>query len=73
MRLAATKNEVTEILIVRHEDSSFAHSSDQDIRIVGLRHRFGHGDDVVTDATQVFTTIPLDSSTMKSTVAAGYA
>lgn len=53
MRLAAAKNEVTKILIVRHEDSSFARGADQDIRIVGLRHCFGHGEDIVTDAAQV--------------------
>jgi hypothetical protein len=53
MRLAAAENEVTEILIIRNENSPFAHGADQDIRIVGLRHHFGYGEDIVTDATQV--------------------
>lgn len=53
MRLAAAKNEITKILIVRYEDSSFAHRADQDVRIVGLGPRFANGEDIVTDTSQV--------------------
>lgn len=54
MRLAATKDEVAEILIVSYEDSSFAHSPGQDVRIVGLRYCLSNGKHVVTGAAQVF-------------------
>jgi len=53
MRLPATKDELTEILVVCDEDSPLAHGSRQDIAIACLRHGFGDRKHVVTGTAQV--------------------
>ena len=54
MRLAATKDEFSEALVVSNEDSSLAHSEDQDTRIISLRYCLSNGKHVVPNAPQIF-------------------
>ena len=54
MRLAAAKDEFTEILVVGDENPSLLHCPSQDIRIIGLGHCLSYGKHVMSGASQVF-------------------
>jgi hypothetical protein len=44
-----TKDQFAKILVVRNEDSPFAHSPGEDIHILGLGHRFSNSKHVMAD------------------------
>jgi hypothetical protein len=54
VRLAASKDEFPEILIVGNDNAPFSHSAGQNIRVVSLRHGLGDGEHVVAGTAQVF-------------------
>jgi hypothetical protein len=54
VRLAASKDEFPEILIVGNDNAPFSHSAGQNIRVVSLGHGLGDGEHVMAGTAQVF-------------------
>jgi hypothetical protein len=54
VRLAASKDEFSEVLIVGNDKAPFAHSAGQNIRVVSLRHGLGDGQYIMAGSSQVF-------------------
>jgi hypothetical protein len=54
MGLQLTKDQVTEVLVIRNENAIFAGGTSEDVRIPGARHLLVNGDDVVAGFSEEF-------------------